>query len=83
MLLLPLDSNWNALPLICTFTISDFPFFSFNSIVLLYAKALHDFKIDGKIYTIDRDGNNEKILRSYQLPDDISPKENKISNSEI
>jgi len=50
---------------------------------LCMAKALHDFKIDGKIYTIDRDGNNEKILRSYQLPDDITPKENKISNSEI
>ena len=50
---------------------------------LCMAKALHDFKIDGKIYTIDRDGNDEKITRSYQLPDDITPKENKISNREI
>ncbi len=50
---------------------------------LCMAKALHDFKIDGKIFTIDRDGNKEKILRCYQLPNDEYPKENKISNFEI
>ncbi len=50
---------------------------------LCMAKALHDFKIDGKIYTIDRDGNDEKILRSYQLPNDETPQENEISNLKI
>ena len=50
---------------------------------LCMAKALHDFKIDGKIYTIDRDGNDEKILRYYQLPNDKTPQENEISNLEI
>ena len=47
------------------------------------AKALTDFKIDGKIYTIDRVGNDEKISRFYQLPNDKEPQKNKISNKEI
>jgi len=50
---------------------------------LCMAKALFDFKIDGKIYTVDRDGNDEKILRSYQLPYDKHPQEKEISNLEI
>ena len=50
---------------------------------LCMAKALTDFKIDGKIYTIDRVGNDEKISRFYQLPNDKEPQKNKISNKEI
>lgn len=50
---------------------------------LCMAKAMNDFKIDGKIYTIDRIGHNEKILRSYQLPNNEHPQENKITNSYI
>ena len=50
---------------------------------LCMAKALTDFKIDGKIYTIDRVDNDEKISRFYQLPNDKEPQKNKISNKEI
>jgi hypothetical protein len=50
---------------------------------LCMAKALTDFKIDGKIYTIDRVDNDEKISRFYQLPNDKEPRKNKISNKEI
>ena len=50
---------------------------------LCMAKALFDSKIDGKIYTIDRVGNTEKISRYYQLPSDEKPQKNIISNSEI
>ena len=50
---------------------------------LCMAKALVDSKIDGKIYTIDRVGNTEKISRYYQLPSDGKPQKNTISNSEI
>ena len=47
------------------------------------AKALSDSKIDGKIYTIDRVGNKEKITRYYQLPTDKQPQKMVISNYEI
>ena len=50
---------------------------------LCMAKALTDFKIPGTIYTIDRVGHDEKILRFYQLPTDEKPHEDKISNKEI
>ena len=50
---------------------------------LCMAKALTDLKIDGKIYTIDRVDNDEKISRFYQLPNDKEPRKNKISNKEI
>jgi hypothetical protein len=50
---------------------------------LCMAKALFDFKIDGKIYTIDRNRNDEKIFRIFQLPDDEHVQEKKISNNEI
>ena len=50
---------------------------------LCMAKALVDFKIPGKIYTIDRVGHDEKITRFYQLPDDTEPHEGQISNKEI
>ena len=50
---------------------------------LCMAKALSDLKIDGKIYTIDRVGNKEKISRYYQLPSDKKPQKNLISNYEI
>ena len=50
---------------------------------LCMAKALTDFKIPGKIYTIDRVGHDEKIPRFYQLPADKKPHEEKISNKEI
>jgi len=50
---------------------------------LCMAKALNDFKIDGKIFTIDRVGNNEKIPRFYKLPSDDEAHENNISNKEI
>jgi len=50
---------------------------------LCMAKALTDSKIDGKIYTVDRVGNTEKISRYYQLPSDKHPQKNNISNSEI
>ena len=50
---------------------------------LCMAKALSDLKIDGKIYTIDRVGNKEKISRFYQLPEDKQPQKMTISNYEI
>lgn len=50
---------------------------------LCMAKALNDFKIDGKIFTIDRVGNDEKISRFYKLPSDEKAHENDISNKEI
>ncbi|RZD43683.1 MAG: hypothetical protein CXT78_07785 [Thaumarchaeota archaeon] len=50
---------------------------------LCMAKALSDSKIDGKIYTIDRVGNKEKISRFYQLPNDKQPQKMLISNYEI
>ena len=50
---------------------------------LCMAKALTDSKIDGKIYTVDRVGNTEKISRYYQLPSDKHPQKNDISNYEI
>jgi hypothetical protein len=50
---------------------------------LCMAKALTDSKIDGKIYTVDRVGNTEKISRYYQLPSDKHPQKNNISNYEI
>tara|TARA_B100001540_G_scaffold244763_1_gene219817 strand:+ start:955 stop:1830 length:876 start_codon:yes stop_codon:yes gene_type:complete len=50
---------------------------------LCMAKALHDFKIDGKIYTIDRIAHNEKTERLIQLPDSTKPIKTKISNQEV
>ena len=50
---------------------------------LCMAKALSDSKIDGKIYTIDRVGNKEKISRYFQLPSDKQPQKMVISNYEI
>jgi hypothetical protein len=50
---------------------------------LCMAKALSDLKIDGKIYTVDRVGNKEKISRYYKLPSDEKPQKNIISNYEI
>jgi len=50
---------------------------------LCMSKAMTDFKIDGKIYTVDRVGNDEKLLRTYQLPNDERPQENEISNRQI
>ena len=50
---------------------------------LCMARALTDFKIDGKIYTVDRVGNDEKISRLYQLSNDKELQKNKISNKEI
>jgi hypothetical protein len=49
---------------------------------LCMAKALCDFKIDGKIYTIDRIGNDEKTYRLYQLPNSEKPSKRKVSNKE-
>jgi len=50
---------------------------------LCMAKALVDSKIDGKIYTIDRVGNKEKISRYFQLPSNKQPQTKIISNYEI
>jgi len=50
---------------------------------LCMAKSLSDNNIDGKIYTIDRVGNDEKITRFYKLPNNKSIQKNKISNREI
>jgi len=54
----------------------------FGYSALCMAKALTDSNINGKIYTIDRKGNDEKIFRYYQLPNERVPQKNKISNKE-
>lgn len=50
---------------------------------LSMAKALKDNNIDGKIYTVDRVDNSEKIWRYYKLPGIKEPQKKKISNKEI
>jgi len=50
---------------------------------LCMAKALDDYDLDGKIFTIDRVANDEKINRFFKLPGDISPQKKKISNKEL